>query len=98
MAFESFKPVDGQCYCVPIYANYGIASICLVINYKIKVYLLKKSTDENSEGPLQEQDQGRLEKSSEPLIDEALQKPRSDVDDQSSKNLELIRPSFGTFA
>lgn len=75
-----------------------ITSIYVAMNYEIKVYLLKKSTDENSEGPLQEQDQGRLEKSSEPLIDETLQKPRSDVDDQSSKNLELIRPFLGTFA
>ena len=37
MAFESFKPVDGMGYWVPIYANYVIASICLAMNYEIQV-------------------------------------------------------------
>ena len=48
----------------------------------------EKNTDENLEEPLQEEEQGKLEKSSEPLIDENLQKPPSDVDDQSGKNFK----------
>ena len=43
MAFEIFKPVDGTCYCVPIYVNCMITSIYVAMNYEIKVYRLKKS-------------------------------------------------------